>query len=222
MVVNAVVESPHTLWLAPSTKPCDKKALVAFSKRHGLTNKYIKQHLDGGNNIPYGTGRRAWQRVDACRWLQHSTTGELVVVVGSAPMFISTERAQREDMSFSLRTLQRELAEDGILASGDGQHHWHVLKAGFVPAEIKALEDGSSLSGIVHALPSPARVDVPMYGAGGPLFELHGGTQSFNEISALSASHTVSRMCSVIYCARPTQNCPQISPNPLRSQTPPI
>ena len=88
-----MVESPHTLRIPPSAEPEDKKALVAFAKRHGLRNEYLKMVLKGEDKTLVGSvTRHPWQSLTYARWLMHSDTRELVVIVGGPSAFLRTER----------------------------------------------------------------------------------------------------------------------------------
>ena len=150
MVLVKLVVSPSTLRLAPSTCGEDKKALAAFAKAHGLRNEYFKAMIDGGTNKPKDSSGRLWQLLTSARWLQHSVTNELVVVIGGATEFVRTERAQQTDMGFADRTLRDKLSNSGnsLVSSADGHHSWKVHPSGFQPPQVATLPDGASLAGL--------------------------------------------------------------------------
>ena len=162
MLHNAFVQSPHTLHFIPE----EKKERVCFSKQYGLRNQYLKVALAGGDCILFDAVKQPWQRLDKVRWVQHAETGEFVVIVGGATAFMQSERAQRADMSFVLRTLQDRLSDNNaqrLIKSSNDAHEWHVLPPDFHPPDVMRLADGTSLVGLsASSAPVPIMLAPPI------------------------------------------------------------
>ena len=63
--------------------PDDKKVQIKFCKVHGLNDKkYLVKHLGGKQDETYG-----WQLLEKVRWLQHESSGTIVLVVGHSKTF---------------------------------------------------------------------------------------------------------------------------------------
>ena len=147
MLSEWVVQPPSTLRMVPNRLPT---TLLNFCKTHGLTKKYFVPMLDG--NSP---DHKGWQRLDRVRWLHNICTGEYVIVVGGAKLFLECERAKRADMSFNYQNLKRFLAGAYVDGAGNSIHllkkTWDLMPVGFQPPQVATLEDGASLARLFSA-----------------------------------------------------------------------
>ena len=154
MAFIKVVESPGTLHYAPTLSLGDKTARVDFCAKHKLRNEYFMDMLAGKPRVPKSkkTPPSHFQLLVSARWVRHATTGEYVAIIGRTTDFLKSERAKRNDMCFNERTLQDRLSKEqqitDVIKSGDGNHRWRVMPAGYEPSAVALLGDGASLDGI--------------------------------------------------------------------------
>jgi ferredoxin len=110
---HQLVSPEGVLHLVPSEDTAKKK----FCDKHGLRVAYLNYHING--NEQYRVTHGGWTLLDRVSWLQQSSSGVIVVVVGKPKQFYNIreghcERAglARDAMPFSLRQLQRLLNPD--------------------------------------------------------------------------------------------------------------
>ena len=161
--LHKLVDKTGKLHVLPHTK----KDIRDLARRHPpLRTDYLKELIHPAHSR---TTHDHWQMLAEVRWLQHVGTGELCVIVGKQPHFLTTVAATREDMHDLTTDRLHELLSGWLWNHGRTKRSpvcgvWRLLEA--APVQVAALGDGANLRGLYAPVSVPlqeAATIVPDY-----------------------------------------------------------